>query len=223
MNSKIIFDFLNDLKLNNNRDWFYENNERYRNCKNEFEIFVDNLIPMIKEFDDEIDVFSSKECMFRIYNDIRFSKNKVPYKTNFGASISKGGRKSQFAGYYVHLEPGQSFIGGGIYMPQPDILKSIRTEVYENTEEFKKIINDKTFKKYYSEIYGEKLNSAPKDFPKDFSDIDLLKHKHYALVHNIQDSYWDSNKLLEDICIVFKIQYKFNHFLNNAILKTKQG
>jgi uncharacterized protein (TIGR02453 family) len=217
MNFKKIFQFLVDLKLNNNKTWFKENEESYKEVKIEFEQFVETLIPEIRKFDNLIDVISAKECMFRIYRDVRFSKNKEPYKTNFGAFIAKGGRKSQYAGYYVHIQPDESFIGGGIYMPPPDILKLLRTGVYENTAKFKKIINNSNFIKYFKEIYGDKLNSAPKGFPKDFPDIDLLKYKDYTVIYKTKNSFWSSKDLNNNLLNIFKEQYPFNRFLNDAI------
>jgi uncharacterized protein (TIGR02453 family) len=223
MNFKKIYKFLIDLKLNNNRTWFMENNESYQFVKTEFEQFIEILIPKLKQFDTDIDVNSAKECVFRIYRDVRFSKIKEPYKTNFGAFIARGGRKSSFAGYYVHIEPDRSFIGGGIYMPPPDILKLLRTEIFENIEKFKHIINDAIFKKYFKEIYGDKLKSAPKGFPNDFSDIDLLKYKDYTVIHNTKKSFWTSEKLLNNLTNICKIQYPFNRFLNTAIDRTLIG
>jgi uncharacterized protein (TIGR02453 family) len=221
MDLKKILDFLKDLQNNNNRDWFKENNERYQTAKSEFAVFIDSFIPQLKEFDDDINVNSSKECVFRIFRDIRFSKNKDPYKTNFGAYIAKGGRKSPYAGYYIHVEPGKSFAGGGIYMPQPPVLRSVRNEIYENIDLFKGILNDQIFKKYFKEIHGEKLNSAPRGFPKDFEDIELLKHKHYAVIHNVKDSFWNSKQVFEKLVDIFKAQYQFNQFLNTAVHKSK--
>jgi uncharacterized protein (TIGR02453 family) len=221
MNFTKIFDFLKNLEQNNNRPWFDENKETYEAAKSDFEQFIDVLIPRLKEFDDDIDVFSSKECIFRIYRDVRFSKNKDPYKTNFGAYIVKGGRKSPYAGYYVHIQPSESFIGGGIYQPSPEVLKSVRKEIYENIDEFKEIINDARFKKYFPELYGEALKTAPKDFPKDFPDIDLLKFKHYTVIHNIKDSFYSSPDLLEKLIEIFKVQYPFNRFLNEGVGRKK--
>ncbi len=217
MNNKIILGFLKDLKVNNNRDWFKANDMRYQLAKNEFEDFIDEVIPALKKIDKEIDVLNAKDCIFRIFKDVRFSKDKNPYKTNFGAFIAKGGRKSKYAGYYIHVEPGKSFVGGGIYMPEAPELKAIREEIYNNSESFKKIINNPSFKKYFTEIYGDKLKTAPKGFPKDFKDIDLLKFKHYAVVHNIKDSFWNSENLLSNLSEIFKAQLPFNRFLNKAI------
>ena len=217
MNLQIALDFLSQLKEFNNRDWFNANKDLYNEAKNEFEEFVNILIPTIKSIDSEIDVVSAKECTFRIFRDVRFSKNKSPYKINFGAFISKGGRKSPFAGYYVHLQPGESFVGGGIYMPDSKYLRAIRTKIYENVDEYKAIINGVSFKKYFSEIYGEKLKSAPRDFPKDFPDIELLKNKHYAVTFRVDDSFWNSQKLIDSLIKIFEAQLVFNQFLNGAI------
>lgn len=217
MNIKIILDFLNELAINNNRNWFKANEIRFKSARTEFEDFIEEMISGLRKTDKDIDVYNAKECMFRIYKDVRFSKDKKPYKTNFGAFIAKGGRKSKYAGYYIHIEPVQSFIGGGIYMPEPDILKAIRNEIYNNTAAFKKIITSSNFSKYFKEIYGEKLKTAPKGFPKDFKDIDLLKYKHYAVVHEVKDSFWNSKNLTDNLAGIFKIQFPFNRFLNKAV------
>lgn len=217
MDAKLIFEFLVDLQFNNNRKWFGENHDRYQHARSEFEQFVEILIPEIHQIDDSIDVTSAKECIFRLYRDVRFSKNKEPYKTNFGAYIAKGGRKSQYAGYYVHFEPDQSFIGGGIYMPEPAILKLIRQGIYENTEAFKNIINNGKFNKFFPDIYGEPLKTAPKGFPKDFPDIDLLKYRHYAVTHQITNSFWFQKDVMDKVIDIFKIQHPFNQFLNKVI------
>ncbi|MBN2610574.1 MAG: DUF2461 domain-containing protein [Bacteroidales bacterium] len=220
MNAKIIFEFLLDLKFNNNRNWFKENHDRYQCARSEFEQFVDSLIPEIRQIDDSINVTSAKECLFRIFRDVRFSKDKEPYKTNFGAYIAKDGRKSPYAGYYVHFEPDDSFIGGGIYMPEPSILKSIRNRIFENPEVYKNIIRNGKFNMYFPDIYGEQLKTAPKGFPKDFPDIDLLKNKHYAVAHQVSNSFWFEKNVLNAVVDIFKVQYDFNRFLNDIIMKT---
>lgn len=219
MNIGLIIEFLIDLQFNNNRNWFKENNEKYLKAKAEFEQFIDVLIPELKKFDNGIDIASSKESIFRIFRDVRFSKNKEPYKTNFGAFLAKGGRKSPYAGYYIHIEPDRSFVGGGIYIPEPKILHSIRAEIYENIDEFKRIINNDNFRRYFSEVYGEKLKIAPKGFPKEFPGIDLLKHKHYAITYSVKNSFWSGKKIIETLMNVFRVQYPFNQFLNRAVAK----
>lgn len=216
MNFKEAFHFLSDLRQNNNREWFAENNKRYQKVKREFTQFIDDLIPVIKQFESDIDV-TAKDCVFRIFRDVRFSKNKAPYKTNLGAFIAKGGRKSPYAGYYLHIEPGGSFLGGGIYMPESAVLKAIRTGIFENTEEFRSIIHDPAFREYFDGIYGETLVNPPRGFPKDFPDVDLLKHKHYAVTHPVNDSFWNSKHIFDDLARIYRIQYPFNRFLNRAV------
>ena len=219
MDLKTSMNFLIQLRKNNNRDWFKKNKALYVEAKKQFDQFIEILILVIKDIDSETDVTSAKECTFRIFRDVRFSKNKSPYKTNFGAYIAKGGRKSPFAGFYVHLEPNESFIAAGVYMPEAKNLKAIRTEIYENTNDYKEIINNKTFKKYFDGIFGEKLKLAPKGFPKDFTDIDLLKNKHYAVAYKVDNDFWTSEKLIEELTKIFKIQFPFNEFINKAIKK----
>lgn len=211
--------FLVQLRKNNNRAWFNEHKVLYNEAKKEVEQFIEMLIPIIKNIDSEIDVTSAGQCVFRIFRDVRFSNDKSPYKTNFGAFIAKGGRKSPFAGYYIHIEPRESFIGGGVYMPESKYLRAIRTEIFENTEEYKQIINSAAFKKYFGGIYGDKLKLAPQGFPKDFADIDLLKNKHYAVGHKVVDSFWTSEKMMEELAKILKIQSLFNKFMNRAIQK----
>jgi uncharacterized protein (TIGR02453 family) len=213
------FQFLIDLKFNNNRPWFNENKERYLSAKNDFDTFVESLIVQLKKQDKSIDVSSAKDCVFRIYRDARFSKNKDPYKTNFGAFISKGGRKSPYAGYYIHFEPDNSFMGGGIYQPSPDLLKSIRTQIFENNIEYKGILEHKDFKKQFPVLHGDKLKMAPKGFPKDFEDIDLLKNKHFVVSKKIENDIWFEGDPLKTILKSYKTQQTFNEFLNRAVGK----
>jgi uncharacterized protein (TIGR02453 family) len=123
MISQSTIHFLADLKVNNNRDWFNANRIRYENSRSEYFAFVNQLIAGIKHFDHSIGTLEAKECTFRINRDIRFSPNKEPYKTNMGAYMARGGRKSPYAGYYFHLEPGASFVSGGIYMAPPENIK----------------------------------------------------------------------------------------------------
>ena len=138
---KTILDFLTNLKANNNRDWFNENRNLYDDAKSDFESLINRLIPAIYNFDPDIGTLSAKQCVFRIYRDVRFSKDKSPYKTNMGGFIARGGRKGGFAGYYLHIDPQQSFIAGGMHMPPPNILKKVRQEILYNIDEFKSIIH----------------------------------------------------------------------------------
>ena len=212
-----LLNFLSKLSKNNNREWFNDNKSEFVDLKNQFETYINNLILQIKSIDNNVHSISAKECIFRIYRDVRFSKNKIPYKTHFGAYIATGGRKSPFAGYYIHIEPGNSFAGGGIYHPEPPILKELRYEIMDRTDELKKIISDSKFKKVFPAIYGEKLKTSPKGFSKDFKDIDLLRFKSYALVHSINDELIISDKLDDYLLNLYKTAMPFNSFFNKVI------
>ncbi|PKP20573.1 MAG: TIGR02453 family protein [Bacteroidetes bacterium HGW-Bacteroidetes-19] len=178
-------DFLQDLANNNNREWFNANKPRYEKAKKNFELFAQDLLTHLQSIDGSLASIELKQCLYRIYRDARFSKNKDPYKTHFGVYIAKnGGRNSLFAGYYFHLDPNESFFGGGIYMPQPEYLKVLRKEIYYQIDEFKGILNEPNFKKYFPGIDPiDKLVKAPVGFPKDFPEIELLKNKHYFASH----------------------------------------
>jgi uncharacterized protein (TIGR02453 family) len=172
--------FLKDLKKNNNKPWFDDHRNLYDQAKQDFENFIGSLISMHAKKDPSIASLKPKDCVFRINRDIRFSKDKTPYKTNFGASINRGGKKSIFAGYYFHCEPSESFVGGGIWMPTPPELKKIRQEIDYSPDEFLKIISSAKFKNEYGKLYkGEdvSLRKVPQGFEKNGPAAEHLKLK----------------------------------------------
>ena len=217
MDTKSVLSFLKLLKLNNNREWFEKNRTKYESAKQEFEDFINELIPAIRTFDKSIGTITAKECLFRIYRDVRFAKDKSPYKPNFGAYISNGGRKGKNGGYYIHFEHNGCFIAGGIWMPEPDILKAVRNEIYFNTAEFKKILNNKKFKEFFGELEGEKITRPPKDFSTDFPDIDLLKFKSYLVSKELDSRMLESKSLVKDIAVILKEIHPLNKFINSGI------
>ena len=148
-------EYLKQLVVNNNREWFHDNKGIYNEAKVLFEDFVAAQIEAISKFDKNIEGLQPKACTFRIHRDVRFSHDKTPYKIYFGAYMSKDGRKSRHAGYYLHVEPDGSFVAGGLHMPDKDVLKDIRLRILENPLAFKKLIEDKKLRKDYPEIYGE--------------------------------------------------------------------
>ncbi|MCW3788776.1 DUF2461 domain-containing protein [Plebeiibacterium sediminum] len=214
-----IFDFLKELTVNNNKEWFNDNKSKYQTAKDDFESYIDQLIALVHSIDPTIGHPHAKDCIFRIYRDVRFSKDKLPYKNNFGAYIAHGGRKSPYAGYYLHIEPDNSFIGGGIYCPQPKILKTVRESIMDNAEEYVDIIKNKTFKKTFPEIWGEKVKTAPKGFSKNDPNIDLIRPKSYALITNLTDEEILDPKFEKQVIKTFNIMKPFNDFLNIAIKK----
>jgi len=209
--------FLKELEKNNYRDWFQANKKWYNEAKLAFETIVNDVITGISHFDKDIGLLSPKDCVFRIYRDVRFSKNKDPYKTNMGAAFCKGGRKSRYAGYYLHIEPGNSFVGGGKWQPEPDVLKSIRYEIYQSPKEFKKIIGKKSFADQFGQINGEKLKRHPKDFPPDFEDIELLKYKSYTAGQSFSPDQLKSEQLLPFVIDSFQNMNPFIKFLNRCV------
>lgn len=172
--------FLSQLKKNNNKPWFDAHRAQYEAARIDFTNFIQLVIDVLQKSDPTITGLSARDCQFRINRDIRFSKDKRPYKENFGAFICRGGRKSHFAGYYFHCAPGSSFIGGGLWMPEPAQLKKVRQEIDYNWEEFQAILKEKNFKKIFGTLYkgGDvSLATVPKGYEKDNPAIEYLKLK----------------------------------------------
>lgn len=217
MIEKSTLEFLSKLSKNNNKDWFEKNRPAYETAKNNFKEFIDDVIIASAKFDPAIKNLESKNCIFRINRDVRFSKNKAPYKNNFGASISPGGKKSFSAGYYIQVQPGQSFIAGGMWQPPAPQINAIRQEIDYNAKEFKKIISAKEFKKYFGALSDEdKLISAPKGYDKTHPEIELLKHRSYIVVHDLKDSDVLSKDFLKHCTNVMKATHPMNLFLRKA-------
>jgi uncharacterized protein (TIGR02453 family) len=212
--------FLKELKKNNNKPWFDAHRKQYEVAKNDFETFIQGVLDKHSKNDTDLKELTAKKCMFRINRDIRFSKDKSPYKTNFGASMDKGGRKSGLAGYYFHLEPGKSFLGGGIWMPQPDYLRKIRQEIDYCLDEFIKILSAKKFKALYKDLYiGEdvQLTKVPQGFEKDNPAAEYLKFKSWLVLADINDSTLTSKDLLSKTVDAFHVMQPFVKFLNRPL------
>ncbi len=216
---KEVLRFLSELKENNNKDWFDQNRKRYEESRKKVLFLTELINQEIAKFDPEIGIKNPKDCVFRIFRDVRFSNDKTPYKTNMGSFIAKDGRKSISAGYYIHIEPGASFVGGGAYFPPADALKAFRTEIFDHPDDFKSIILSAPFLKFYPDLYDDKLKTAPKGFPKDFPEIGLLKYKSYAFTSKIDDSIVTGDRYVERIVSAFKELYPANRFLNIALEK----
>ena len=211
------FKFLKDLSKNNNKEWFTANKKRYEVAKADFEAFVTDMVKNMAKFDPPIGNLEPKKCIFRIYRDTRFSKDKTPYKSNMGANFSVSPSKiHDYAGYYIHIEPGKSFLAGGAYEPQSPWINNIRQEIDYNTKEFKKIISAAPFKKNFGEIKGDKLKTVPKGFPKDHPELSLLQYKSFLLVHDVDDKLVTSDGFMKHLVDVYKSMKPFNDFLNRA-------
>ena len=215
---KATIDFLKKLKKNNNRDWFGANKNLFEDAKYDFEVFIFELIQKIAEYDESVSGLEPKDCMFRIYKDVRFSKDKTPYKTNLGASIHKGGRKVPTAGYYVHISPGECFLASGLWMPMPDKLLAVRNKIADNPKKFKAIVENKEFKKYYKKLWeGDSLKTAPKGFEKDHPMVHYLKMKSFIGDHIVGPEKALTKNYTDYAAKVFKSIKPLNDFLNDAI------
>ena len=212
--------FLKDLSKNNNKEWFDKHRPVYEAARNDFAQFIQSVIDKFGKKDEDIASLTAKECMFRINRDVRFSKDKSPYKNNFGASINRSGKKSPFAGYYFHCQPGESFVGGGIWMPMPPELKKVRQEIDYCLDEFKKIIESKKFKNIYGGLHkGDdvSLSKVPQGFEKDSPAADYVKFKSYLGMQQLSDADLTSKDLSKKVLDAFETLQPLVKFINRAI------
>jgi len=190
----------------------------YDDARFDFEIFVHELIQEIAGFDPSVASLEPGNCVFRIYKDVRFSKDKTPYKTNFGAAIQREGRKSQYAGFYIHVSPAEVFGAGGVYTPSPENLLKIRNAIAGRTKELNSILNAKEFKKNFKELWqGDKLKTAPKGFPKDHPAVEYLKLKSFMPWYDFKPEAVLQKDIIKKAAKIFRSMQPFNDFLNEAI------
>jgi len=212
--------FLKNLKKNNNKPWFDKNREKYLEAKQNFEEFVALLLQKLILLDEDMKELLPKNCTFRINRDIRFSKNKTPYKANLSASFNRGGKKSIYAGYYFHLQPGgNSFVGGGLWHPEAIELKKLRQEIDYCFPEFKKIISSQAFKKNYGELEKDEnqmLVNVPKGYEKENPAAGLLRMKSFVASKNIADADILNKNLDKEIIDSFKALMPLVKFINRA-------
>ena len=213
--------FLKDLKKNNNKEWFDLNRSKYETSKADFSVLINNVISDFGKKEPSIATLQAKDCLFRINRDVRFSKNKAPYKTNMGASIVSGGKKSILSGYYFHFEPGgNSFVGGGLYMAEPETIKRIRQEIDYSWVEFKKIIKHKNFIVEYDDLEkgeGMSLSREPKGYDKENPAIDYIKLKSWVATRTLTDEELQDKLIKKKIIHAFETLQPLVRFLNRAI------
>lgn len=213
--------FLKELAKNNNKVWFDANRPKYEKAKEDFAEFVKITLAGFAKKDKNLDSLTYKDCMFRINRDVRFSKNKAPYKTNMAMYFVKGGKKSMLAGYYFHCEPGgKSFVGGGLYGGEADQIKKVRQEIDYNWDEFQNIIKNKTFKKYFNGLSTDMANSLqrePKGYEKDNPAIQYLKMKSWVASMPISDVELSDPNLSKKIMEAFSAMQQLNAFFNKAL------
>lgn len=213
------FDFLQLLNDNNNKVWFDENRKKYEVAKQDFELFISEVLVANTSLIPELEGRKAKDCIFRIFKDVRFSKDKIPYKNNFGAGFGKGDKKAHSAGFYVHLQPGnKSFVAGGIWMPEAADLKAIRQEIDYGFSDFTSIVQKPSFKKMFGELdQSEKLKKCPKDYSDDNPALEFLKLKSFTVGTPLSDKEMLSKTAVAQIATIVKEMKPFVDFLNKAI------
>ncbi|HLQ98892.1 MAG TPA: DUF2461 domain-containing protein [Sphingobacterium sp.] len=215
--SKDIFHFLSELKHHNNRDWFNENKHRHIEAKEQIETLIGGLIAKLAEFDPHINHgISPRKCLFRIYRDIRFSKDKTPYKTWYSAGISIDGRKLDGPEYYLHIEPGASYLATGYWRPYRDHLQQIRQEIDYNAKALFSALKEGGFQKKDLSTHG-KLKRAPAGYSEEDEHIELLKLKNFILNIKVPDSVFLSKDAESSIAEEYKKMYPFKRFIHHAL------
>jgi len=211
-------EFLKDIKKNNNREWFLTNKKRYEAYKEEYYALVQQMLTLLKKEDPSMEPLEVKDCVFRINRDIRFSKDKSPYKTNMAFWFSPGRKNANRAGYYVHIEPGQSFIAGGFYQPDNDELKKIRKEIAFFHDELAEILNDKKFKAEFGAMDRDNaLKTAPKGYEKDHPAIHWLQLKSFTVTSKIDDKFLSDKDFVKKTVAKLLMLKPFAEFFNRAV------
>ncbi|AYV55111.1 DUF2461 domain-containing protein [Leptospira kmetyi] len=211
-------DFLKKLAKNNNKPWLEKNKDSFTEAKTDFENLITELIFGLAKVNPALTGVDPKKCIFRIYRDVRFSKNKEPYKTNFGASIGASGKDLGRPLFYIHVQPGnESFIAGGLYMPETKILRAVREAILEDSKILKKIIQDKKFVKEFEGLSDMKLKTAPKGFSKEHPDLSLIQYTSYIVERKASDSDLCSKNFVKNTIESYKILQPFLKYLDGLV------
>lgn len=209
--------YLREIAVHNNREWFQEHRAQYDEARTAFESMVQELIARITTFDPSVQYLSVSDCTYRFYRDIRFSPDKSPYKRHFGAYINAKGKKSNHGGYYMHLEPENCLIAGGAYCLPSDVLRAVRQSIYEQPETFHEIVGKDPFHSLFPVIGETHLKTIPKGFPKDFPYPEYIRCKDYSCFHNVPESFFTSPDWLDQTAKMFEVMKPFLDFVNETI------
>ena len=212
-----VFTFLKKLEKNNNRDWFAKHKAVYQDAHEHFKAFAAELNAEMMAYDN-----IEKMKLFRIYKDVRFSKDKTPYKNSFSGGFSRATNKLR-GGYYFHLEPGNSMVGGGFWKPESHDLKRIREEIAVDDKPLRKIINSASFKKHFELLGGDQVKTAPKGFSKDHPAIDLLRYKSFVVSHNFTDKEVTSPGFVKEVMKYFKATKPFFDYMSDVLTTDLNG
>lgn len=215
------FDFLKKLKKHNNRDWFNEHKEEFITEQNHIEKFADALLIELNAH-DVIETKTGKKCLHRIYRDIRFSKEKIPYKTNWSASFKRAGKERR-GGCYIHIETGNSFVAGGFWSPSPEDLKRIRDDFAFDDKPIRKILKSKTFVSTFGTMQGEQLKTTPKGFDVENMAIDLLRYKQFLIIRKFTDKEVLDKNFLKEANQTFKNMRPFFDYMSEVLTTDING
>ena len=219
--SKNTFNFLQDLKNNNTREWFHANKKRYDVVKSDFEETIKELIGSIGQFENMTGV-EVKHCNYRIARDVRFTNDKAPYKSWLSASFSEGGRKSGRVDFYLHIQENESFLGGGMWSPTPEQLAKLRQEIDYNAQELKTIIYNPDFINMFGDIEGEFVKSSPKGYSKDHPEIELLRFKQMFFMHKFTNEEVFSLDFVNNVTKNAKTLKPFLDYLNTIFFEHQE-
>ncbi len=220
MISKEALQFLEDLIANNNTEWMHANKKRYDNYKKDYHSFIASILAAMKPLDPSLEPLEVKNCTFRINRDIRFSKDKAPYKTNMGVWMSQDKNRKNAPGYYIHFEKGNCFIAGGVWCPEPSELKQIRKEIEFFHDDLEAVLSDKKFTSEFSGLDksdGNMLKKAPKDFDPTHPAIELLKLKSFTASHKINEKDFTDKDFSKKIAKQLIALQPMNDFLRRAL------
>lgn len=211
---KETLEFLKLLRKNNDRRWFAANRSLYDDAWRNVSDMAAFLIAGIRSFDDTIGPLGPNDCIFRLNRDTRFTPDKTPYKTNFGITIKRDGRRTPGAGYYLHIEPGSCMMSGGIYMPTAKELSAIRDAVAKDPKTMRGFLAEPKLAEEFGHLWGDAVKTAPRGYPKDHPAIDLIRHKHYIVSREISDEEM-TDPTFPDSCLEsFRLVRDFNRYLN---------
>jgi uncharacterized protein (TIGR02453 family) len=218
---KETIDFLKKLSKNNSREWFSAHKEKYTAAHNNVIEFASSLLVEMKKHDN-IETASGKDSLFRIYKDVRFSKDKTPYNTHWNGGFKRATKKLR-GGYYFNIEPGNSFVAGGFWGPSPADMQRIKQDFATNHEEVRKILADKTIVKTFGGMTGEQLITAPRGYEKDHAAIDLLRYKQFILRHKFTDEEVLSSDFAVKASEAFKKMRPFLNYMSEALTTDANG
>ena len=214
--------FLEELRDNNNRQWFAEQKGRYQAIRAACFGEIERLVGAVSGFDSHIAGLAPKNATYRIYRDIRFAADKSPFKTHFGIVLAKDGKKAKEGGYYLHLEPGNCALYGGVWFPEPPVLRFLRRNIYDNIDEFLEIVNNPVFRQVFPKMVGDSLKKMPAGYPKDYPFGEIIKKKEFLVCRTYDDVFFENTDWMESAVADIRLLYPFVRYFNCAFEERRE-